>query len=123
MHSKPNMTSDGLHIVEAVSDLSELVCQCDSRDFAESESDIYCRWAAALYTAGRADDAERIIRLSFEKGIDSANLRNNLCVILWNQGRDSEAREQAKVALILDPECADARHNLRSMDSRLKSAA
>jgi len=108
---------------DAATDIAEILASLGFADSSEQPADSYCRWSATLYSEGRTGDAERILRLALECDIDSPGLRNNLSVILWTQGRASEARDQAEIALRLDPGFADAQMNLNSMRMRMPKAA
>jgi len=75
-------------------------------------------WSRAALFA----DAERLNRATLARNPDAAVIRNNLGLLLGQQGRFAEAADQLARAVRADPDYAEARSNLATFLARLGRA-
>ncbi len=82
----------------------------------------YNSWGKTLHGLGRPAEAEQVFDAACAVGAESAQMRSNLAVIAWQDGRRDLALAQISRAAQLDPHEPGVAANLQAMQSVLRAA-
>lgn len=90
--------------------------------YAPRHAGAYNIWGETLHALGRPADAEQVFDAACTVGAESAQMRSNLAVIAWQDGRRDLALAQIGRAAQLDPHEPGVAANLQAMQTVLRAA-